>query len=174
MFNGGFEEAANKSAGLPEDDPESFDSFSRWLYRDKLDEMDLSAPKTDSGPLWDRIKLYCFAEKYCIDSLADIAMDTIIPAYSDENFTPSAHSMCLVYDNTSEGSRLRLYMARSFAYRLVCLHVDVPRELLERLASISDFPRDVFSILLKGTPIHPNNLARCNYHRHGKDRICID
>jgi hypothetical protein len=69
MFRTGFQEALNKSAELPEDDPQAFDCFLRWLYAGTLPLIDMAKSFPTSGPLWDRIKLYYFKEKYCIDIL---------------------------------------------------------------------------------------------------------
>lgn len=49
MFNGGFTEAASKSAELPEDDPDAFDSFLIWLYHDRLTEVDLAVDLANKG-----------------------------------------------------------------------------------------------------------------------------
>jgi len=83
MFNSGFVEGLKKSADLPEDDTETFETFSQWLYNDELDEIKIDKERPWNEPLLGRIKLILFAEKYCIDFLADYAIDTILLASED-------------------------------------------------------------------------------------------
>jgi hypothetical protein len=171
MFNTGFLEADKKSAELPDDEPEVFDAFYQWLYRDTLDEMNSKDSKRSSGPIWERIKLVCFAEKYCIDKLSNYGMDTLIECYKKEKCMPSSEAIDLAYSNTSEGSGLRLYMARSFARRIYDKESIAEEHMIE-LASMGDLCYDVFSVMLHRphpTPQDPNTAARCDYHRHGKD-----
>ncbi len=176
MFNGNFQEAINKSVHLPEDDPEAFDSFLRWAYGSVLDEPNMEESKQDSGPLWDRIKLLCFAEKYCIEALIDRAMDTIVDAYKGAYTHPSAEGVLLAYSNTSKGAGIRLYMARSCEYRFVTEGASAYSEAsLDILANISDLSRDVFSLLMsRGHHLQesPDDAPRCDYHRHGKNQAC--
>ena len=80
MFKSGFMEGLKKSTDLPEDDPETFETFIQWLYDDELDDIEIDRESQWSEPLLGRMKLVLFAEKYCIDVLADYAMDTILLA----------------------------------------------------------------------------------------------
>jgi len=173
MFNGGFKEAVKNSADLPDDEPETFDSFLKWLYRGTFDEIDKVTANSKSGPMWERIKLYCFAEKYCINVLADSAMDTIIEGFT--GICIRADSICLAYSNTSHGAALRSYMATGFAFELAVLAQNNTEEELGRLANINDFSRDVFCLLAGGKrkPLkNPDRLPRCDFHRHGRDKPC--
>jgi hypothetical protein len=172
MFNGYFQEAENKSAILPEDDPETFDTFLRWAYSNALSDVNMKESKTNSGPLWARIKLFCFAEKYCADALMDYAIDSIMDAFKSTNLYPSVEGIHLAYSNTSDGSGLRLYMARSFVHRLINRKLPYDENGLKQLASIIEFSQDVFVIMAKGAPSHPNDAPRCDYHRHGEDKAC--
>jgi hypothetical protein len=173
MFNSGFAEATKKSAELPEDDSETFESFILWLYRGTLDDIDKSTANSEGGPMWERIKLYCFAEKYCIDVLADSAMDTIIDGFT--GVCIHADSIYLAYQNTSGGAALRSYMATGFAFEISVLYEEKSEEELERLANISDFARDVFCILAgrrTAALTNPDTLPKCEFHRHGEDKPC--
>lgn len=172
MFNSGFEEATKKSAELPEDDPATFDSFLRWAYSNALSNINIEESKGNSGPMWDRIKLFCFAEKYCNDTLADCAIDSIMDAFKDTGLSPSVEGIHLAYSNTSPGSGLRLYMARNFAHTLINRKLLYDVKKLQRLASITEFSQDVFVILGHGTPSRPHDAPRCDYHRHGKYKAC--
>jgi hypothetical protein len=69
MFKSGFMEGLKKSADFPEDDSETFDTFIQWLYHDELDEIEIDKEHPWSEPLLGRMKLFIFAEKYCIDLL---------------------------------------------------------------------------------------------------------
>jgi hypothetical protein len=173
----GFQEAVNKSADLPEDDPETFEWFIKWLYEDylepiKLESLEIMTQEEDevgteeddieedeletsedealdedrdrwlydetlevfnidkehpwTGPMLDRIKLFIFAEKYCIEVLANYAIDTIIEAFNrTANFVnedgypstmPTLEVIRLAYENTLPGSGLRLYLAEMVNY----------------------------------------------------------
>lgn len=131
--------------------------------------------KEDSEPMWDRIKLLYFADKYYIEDLTDSAMDTIIDGYRETSLNPSAAGVFLAYSNTSKGSGIRLYMARSFAYLLIAdENLDYSEECIDILANLNDFSRDVFSMMMhRGDEERksPDEMARCDY-RHGKDKAC--
>jgi hypothetical protein len=175
MFNGSFEEAAKKSADLPADEPETFDSFLQWLYRATLDKIDKTTVNSKGGSMWNRIKLYCFADKYCIDVLADSTMDTIIDGFTGVSIR--ADSICLAYNNTSQGAALRSYMSTGFAYELLMKFGKNTEEDLRRLANISDFSLDVFTVMINPetkTPTNPDHLSKCIHHRHGKDKPCTN
>lgn len=176
MFKSGFKESLNKSADLPEDDPPTFDRFVQWVYVRTLPEIGLATSSTISGPVWDQIKLYCFAEKYCIDILADTIIDSIRVASKSRNSCPSVQGMIMAYENTSEGSRLRLYMVRSLAYEILSERSEnLDKSQLSSLASVTDFSRDILMLLFEPknlVPKHPNEFPACDYHRHGKNNIC--
>jgi hypothetical protein len=113
-----------------------------------------------------------FAEKYCIDVLADSAMDAVIDGFT--GVCIHVDSICLAYQNTSDGAALRSYMATGFAFEISVHSGKKTEEELGRLANISDFARDVFCILAgRRTALkNPDTLPRCEFHRHGKDKPC--
>jgi hypothetical protein len=177
MFGNGFKETVEKSAELPEDDPQAFDCFLHWLYVGTLSSINMAKSFPTSGQLWDRIKLYCFAEKYCIDTLADAVIDTVQAALKNKPDYPSPQCVVMAYENTSEGSRLRLYLVRSIAYEIIVRKPDsLTQAQLGLLAGVSDFSRDMFALLLglkEVRPKHPNEFPACEYHRHGKMYACF-
>jgi hypothetical protein len=173
MFNGGFAEATTNSAEMPDDDPDIFDSFIEWLYRGVLDTTDKLTANHEGGPMWKRIKLYCLAEKYCIDTLSDAAIDTIIDGFT--GICIRADSICLAYQNTTDGAALRSYMSGGFAFEISRMNESNTEEEMGRLANISDFARDVFCHFAskkKEANTNPDRLPRCHFHRHGKDKPC--
>lgn len=104
MFKSGFMEGLKKSTDLPEDEPETFETFIQWLYDDGLDDIEIDRESQWSEPLLGRMKLVLFASKYWIDVLADYAMATILLAtqeWEERDFTqPSLKVIELVHDNT--------------------------------------------------------------------------
>ena len=171
MFGDGFKETMEKSAELPDDDPQAFDCFLHWLYVGTID-------MARSFQTSDLIKLYCFAEKYCINTLADVVIDRVRFMFIKDKFNyPSPECVVMAYENTSEGSRLRLYLARSIAHEIIVRKpVSLTQAELSLLAGISDFSRDIFALLLglkEGQPKHPNEFPACEYHRHDNIYPCM-
>jgi hypothetical protein len=94
------------------------------LYDDGLYDIEIDRESPWSESLLGRMKLVLFAEKYCIDVLADYAMNTILLAtqeWGERDFTqPSLKVIQLVYDNTLPNSGLRLYLAKCSAICYAC------------------------------------------------------
>jgi hypothetical protein len=78
------------------------------------------------------MKLVLFAEKYCIDVLADYAMDITLLAtqeWEERDFTqPSLKVIQLFHDNTLPNSGLRLYLAKCPAICYVCCKWSLPEK----------------------------------------------
>lgn len=189
---GGFLESQTKTASLPDDSEKVFDQFAAWLYSNNpalttpkpnsspsLPLLDISLSTATSGPIWERLELYLFAQKYCIDALSDACIDSIRLAFKAQTDYPSTEAILMVYANTSSSAGLRLYIARTLAY---CLTVVKPKTLtladLTLLAGVNsgDFAADVFRVLLeekKGESVkHPNEYPVCDYHSHRKGKLC--
>lgn len=113
MFLRGFKEGKEKSATLPEDDPQIFDLFPQWIYGQKrlLPAKTLPDVGRAGTDFTMRIKLYGFAEKYCIKELANYLVTNIMSVCDQYGEFPHAQEMLLAYECTSsQKSPLRLLM----------------------------------------------------------------
>ncbi|TVY80461.1 hypothetical protein LSUE1_G005343 [Lachnellula suecica] len=122
MFSGGFKKARTKTADLAEDDPLVFDTFQQWLYGSKR-LPPVEEPRSDKANSFveipDRIKLYGFAEEYCIDELADYIMTNLMSVYCHHGHNPGVEMMVLAYESTnSRNSPLRSFMS-NFLYNII-------------------------------------------------------
>jgi hypothetical protein len=175
MFKSAFMEGLRKLVDLPEDEPETFETFIQLLYDDGLDDIEIDGESPWSEPLLGRMKLVLSAEKYCIDILADYAMDTILLAtqeWGERDFTqPSLKVIQLVYDNTLPNSGLRQYLAKCSAiYYACCKWGPSEKEIHNYIMSgnagnmrelLSEYVTDMYD----RSPNHPD-APICTYPRH--------
>jgi hypothetical protein len=107
----------------------------------------------------------------------DAIIDAVLAALKNKPGYPSPQCVVMAYENTSEGSRLRLYLVRSIAHEIIVRKPkSLTQEQLGLLAGVSDFSRDMFAMLLglkEGAAKHPNEFPACDYHRNGKIHICL-
>lgn len=112
-FNGGFQEAKDGSMNLPVDDPTAFELFIDWLYRSSLPSLrEFEGRKT-------LYNLYFFAEKLCLNDLANQTMDKIRENHRRWLYTHvEAHFQLLgdVYSNTLADSPLRTFIIMIAVY----------------------------------------------------------
>jgi hypothetical protein len=112
-----FKEATEGIMYLPEDDPATFDRIINWLYRDQLpvcvERVEGRHPISFHRSL---IDMFLFAEKYCINVLANRAMDQMQDVHLKENIIPNIEDIKHVYYNSHEKSKLRLYVAAAACY----------------------------------------------------------
>ncbi|KAF7949360.1 uncharacterized protein EAE97_002869 [Botrytis byssoidea] len=111
---GGFRESQTSSMDMPEDDPEAFELFIHWLYRG---EVRRATELTDIDQF---LQLYIFAEKLCLNGLANKTMDAIQAISDDFNeFTQcSLEQMDGVWRNTSSTSPVRKWLILILVYNV--------------------------------------------------------
>jgi hypothetical protein len=114
MFNSGFQESLSQSATLPEDNPKAFALFVDWVYLNTLPVLPVA--KTPKVVPTSFPALFAFSEKYCIVQLCDNIMDTIVQLGKQGNTEAGCFMMEDGYRKTRPGSRLRLYILRSYVY----------------------------------------------------------
>ncbi|KAE8449973.1 hypothetical protein EG329_007112 [Mollisiaceae sp. DMI_Dod_QoI] len=113
MFQGEFKEAAEHELQLPEDDPDAFLLFAQWLYSDALPPIDHSLDAiSNEALLFNRFKLYCFAEKYLLDSLMNHTIYTIWSVVFTLPKVPSTEAIQYSFQNTHPRSELREFFKR--------------------------------------------------------------
>lgn len=187
---GGFRESQNSSMDMPEDNPEAFELFIHWLYRG---EVRRATKLTDIDQF---LQLYIFAEKLCLNELANNTMDAIQMISDDLNEFPqcSLEQLDGVWRNTSSTSPLRKWLI------LILVH-DVWAWENEGLSTAKKktFPLDTekiislwplfkdhedlyasfFAQLHKYAADNPppcayhfGNWKSCAFHRHSEGEVC--
>jgi hypothetical protein len=171
MFSNDFKEAHNKEAILKEEDVDTFNLFVEWLYMGHLRPVDITKHTAESGPLLNRIKLYCFADKYCISDLMDYAITSCISNYDLHNRLPGAPAARYVYSNTPTGSHMRKYIALTFHYIIKCCSADVwaTEDISKVMQECPDLLLDVLRLMREGGSALPQKLGgltKCAFHAH--------
>ena len=178
MFNGGFKESSERCAELPEDDPEAFNLFVEWLYTDRLTDFGPCNKNTKDRILTGPIKLYCFAEKYCITDLMDYTISFLINAYNLSSCLPSCAQIQYSYENTAAASPIRKFMAWTVQY--VIFSQDdkgswPSQGLTTLLVCCEDLTLDFLQLSRKlngKTVLDPSRAEICQFHLHSKDKGC--
>lgn len=179
MFNGGFREASDQLAKLPEDDPEAFNVFLEWLYTSRLTQPNDLQEADMFTWTWSYLKVYCFAEKYCLSELMNHAVSTLILTMSANSQLPDAEEMAYVYENSSSGSHLRRFMA-------LCLQFEVLRldstgcwendKLCELMTSCKDLTMDFLTLSRQCNSkalMEPSKMNPCDFHIHEAEDECV-
>jgi len=174
IFNGNFIEGIEQSATFPEDEPCTWKHFVGWLYKGIIQ------PQTGGPELVDdRINLFCLAEKYGIPDLQDTSMDSLTAILRSSKTSPSLILILSSYSRTSSGSKLRLYMARTFVSNALRCGEDINnwtnKKLFETLKDNDDLLLDTLACLRlqydKAFPT-PDKQPACDYHQHAQDEPC--
>lgn len=179
MFNGGFREASDQIAELPEDDPEAFHVFLEWLYTSRITQpTNLNEDNTFTWT-WSYIKVYCFAEKYCLSELMNQAVSTLILTMSEHAQLPDCEEMRYVYAHSSSGSHLRRYMALCLQYEILKISSTgcwENEKLCELMTSCGDLTMD-FLILSRECNSkelkEPSHMNPCDFHIHEVEGECV-
>lgn len=83
-FNSGFREALEDRLTLPEDDPQAFELFVRWLYARAAVPPDSpaaaaavlgAAPTASAGGIQTYLRLYVLANKLLVEELENVCVD---------------------------------------------------------------------------------------------------
>lgn len=183
MFRGGFREAEERKAHLPEDDPDVFGLFVEWLYRERLPAIRRAHADTLFN---NRIDLYCFAEKICQEDLMDITITNMIKYLRNSSCEINTAEMLHIYQNTPPSSKLRKFAACSFVYSFSQGDTDVwsTKELSAAMNKRLDLCEDVMAILRKNLGTIPDGVLLenipvldpredlCKFHLHEKETRC--
>lgn len=197
---------------FPEDDPEIFDLMIDYIYRNKLPSFQTSQPsikqdkkgavkksnedkrgqkeleEEEEDEHYERLlRLFCFAEKFCLNHLANRTMDALQDFNVKLNTIPNAESIQIIYEGTHEKSKLR-YFAAIFAgwhsSRWASIHEDADERMLELGRIQPDFALDYLRFNLKFGPklaavgFDPRRrslkwgLEPCFFHTHAEGETC--
>lgn len=113
MGAGHFEETAQKSMKLPEDDPETIDRVVQWIYFKIYPFERKTARKRDSkahSALMQLARLYVAADKYGIIALKNDVISQLFNIAGLRKTNPEDDMVQYVYSNTTTGSKLRRLM----------------------------------------------------------------
>ena len=88
MFSTNFKEGIEGSGVFPEDDVEAWEELIEWCYRGKLGPLQLPTTAAmltpeQAHPCTVRVKLCCLAEKYGMDLLKNLGVDSIVMYLKD-------------------------------------------------------------------------------------------
>jgi hypothetical protein len=181
-FTGAFRER-DGVIHLPEEDSGSFALFVDWLYR-------FTVPHSNTREHFINLfKLYVFAEKLCVNELANQTIDQIRCTMSHNNKARITVPLTsYIYKNTFDDSPIRNWCIQNLAYELWERghKSTIPGEgklklILDLNQSQSDLVMDYFAFLRT----HPNSITRretepgkncqfnlCEFHRHGPKERC--
>ncbi|KAF7922965.1 hypothetical protein EAE99_007156 [Botrytis elliptica] len=191
---GGFQESHSSCMDMPEDDPEAFELFVHWLYRG---EVRRATKCTDSVQFF---QLYIFAEKLCLNELANKTMDAIQAIIKDLDDPPQCtlEQMDGVWRNTSSTSPLRKWLIHVLIFD-VWGHdyvwddegsgtpeektLPVITEVLISFWQLFKDHEDLYASFFTQLHKHPegnsppcafdfNDSRPCTYHRHSEGEVC--
>jgi hypothetical protein len=189
-FGGSFKESEG-IMHLQDEHPGAFSLFVNWLYRSRISHV-------STARHWvDLFNLYIFAEKLCLNELANRTIDRIrhMEACSSLDIVTIALTIH-VYKKTFADSPLRQYCVEALAY-------DLSREAMEqhipvddRLKQIWEYSRDDCDFFVdyfrylrehRGedleTPAavgvevgdeYNSEMLNCRFHRHAKGEECYN
>jgi hypothetical protein len=185
-----FKEATEGIMYLPEDDSATFDRIVNWLYRDQLP----ACPET----VKDRysvsfhrslIDMFLFAEKHCINVLANRVMDLIQDIRLKENTVPNIEEIRRVYSDSYEKSKLRLFVAAAVCYLFSFDNNDklerisnrrdskLAREILDYGADFIEIQYELKFMVMDKPRIDPrkrsgkDGIDPCYFHTHSDGEV---
>ncbi|CZR61095.1 uncharacterized protein PAC_10991 [Phialocephala subalpina] len=126
-FNSGFQEGSANEMHLPEDTPVDFTNLVNYIYQDRLPSFPAEEYTPDfkgsQGFTRDHLyPLFLFAEKLCINDLANRVMDDIQDIHLKYNRVLSNARILTIYRTTHENSKFRLYSMLNLVRNSVTAH----------------------------------------------------
>ncbi|TVY49193.1 Actin-binding protein [Lachnellula occidentalis] len=180
MFSGGFKEASEQAAKMPDDDPGTFGLFLEWLYAGRITPIPPIKPngRDEHREIYfRRVKLYCFAEKIVCPKLMDYTMTVIISTHLRTNTLPRFEPITFVYQNSPSCSVLRKFMSLA-VYRVVTkcsTEFWTNEDIREFLLRDEEGVMDLVKLLRHSSgkiAEDPSKMALCTFHVHPKTEEC--
>lgn len=179
LFNSGFKETTENIARFPEDDCGAFDLLIEWVYDPSLPRFadhnqNISPAKYQTRPdaSWRLLDLYALAEKYCIPTLQNLAMDIIRKRHKQQNMLPSAQWVQQAYEKTPTDSALSKYAVTALYYIIDCKYSesDWPTSEVEKLfQELPCFASDYIKLQRSTSPVDPRDGPNSLYHTQRGD-----
>jgi hypothetical protein len=181
-FSGSFKESEG-TMDLPEEHPGAFALSVDWLYRSRVTHV-------NTVRHWINLfNLYIFAEKLCLNELANRTIDRI--RHMEARSPIAIVTLALashVYKKTFTDSPLREYCVAALVYDLSSKDKHVPAD--DRLKQMWKYCRDDSDLFVdyfrylrehegkametpaKGEKDYDSDMSECKFHRHAKDQEC--
>jgi hypothetical protein len=178
MFKSGFSETTTSTAYLPEDDPDVFSLFLEWVYGHRLTPVTAAAMAlpNNSHFFMDRVKLYVFAEKICLDELCDYTMSNLMSLLQQYERSPTIQQMREAYEGTAVGSPIRRFMCLSLLFHAKNEDEDshwTSKLLSEALVGVPDLCFDFMGLVREGGRLaDPKKMGKCGFHKHAEGEEC--
>lgn len=181
--SGFWKESQESVVKLPEDYPEIFELYVKWLYTGELVKLSTNAEEEDYPEHTTLTVLACawfLGDKLLDSTFKNAAIDAIIERVRETNHYPCALAS-FIYENTTEESPLRRLLVDFYAYAY-------ERSWFvgnDRGPDMDDAPREFFRdvlvkiIMLKEGPAveEPGDWPwvkdRCQYHDHADGTMCV-
>jgi hypothetical protein len=176
-MSGDWSESRNRSVRLEHDEPEVFQIYMHWLYRDTLPVRIDSVGVAGNAEYLQLAKAYVLGDLLQDGNFKDVVLDAIIEkttskASDGHRWYPVGPVIRHIYDNTLESSEARgllvdLYTHHAcghWLYKWACPE-DLPKQFLHDLA---------IAVLDKRVPKEtPHSPDSCKYHQHIADKsVC--
>ncbi|KAI6715718.1 hypothetical protein JHW43_001779 [Diplocarpon mali] len=149
-------------ATLPNDDPDTFERFTRWLY-----DPDSLRSVEEKSFIEDFPSLYILAERYHIQALADNVMDAFVARLRVSSETISMDWIQQAYENTKSSSKVRLLGIRCYVYTLVEYRA-LEEFDAEALVPKGPKSREIMADILRLI----RAICACDYHQHTEEEEC--
>lgn len=161
-FNGNFRER-NGAIELPGDSPLAFELLVQWLYSRRITFASQVMSHNQQKKL---IGLYCLADKYAVMSLKKNLIGTLYTSVDQPDVRPPSRNLVkFAYENTAQGSRMRLLLVSWYAW-IVDPEWYSEEGVSDWLPTVPDFAAELatsMALRLKGDPKQnplndPNNF----------------
>ncbi|ROV97720.1 hypothetical protein VMCG_07433 [Cytospora schulzeri] len=186
-FNSGFKESIEGQITMPEDDPQAFELFVRWLYMRTLVPQAVTSPTTTANLLFrhaggaaacinDSLHLYVLASKLLIEDLENACVDIAHAYYGVGMRRPDIKDVQYIYDNTVPGSGMRKLLRERLTLGLFKgrQHNPVTAEWRDIMNETPDLGFDIINEVAAYNWIAGGNAParaiadKCAYHRHDR------
>lgn len=195
-FNSGFKETFDDQLTLPEDDPQAFELFVRWLYTRAMSppggagtsasasaSTSTSTPPsfiTSHPPIQTWLRLYVLACKLLVAELENICVNAAWRYYNVGTRRPDIRDVQYIYENTPEGSGMRRLLQERLTLGMFRgrQHNPVTAEWREVLNETPDLGFDIvneisgFHWISGGNVPARTGSEECAFHRHEKGAGC--
>ncbi|KAF7860587.1 uncharacterized protein EAF02_010821 [Botrytis sinoallii] len=167
---------------LPDKEPTSFALFLDWIHDGVYAPLDIEEGLI---PFRSRIILYCLADEYELQELMDYTMTVLITncaMYDELTFDEEyAH---LIYLDTDDGSKLRLFVSRSLAVGLLAMRDFSEKQAWMMVSGHPELWSDVsnwMDVIRQGSFVPPSDdfsspqpvaPSKCIFHVHDVGAAC--
>ena len=172
-FEGRFKEGEEKTMDLPEDDPISFGLFAEWAYSRQ------HVPPHSTRRVMAFIRLYCMADRFCIESLKNAAIDQVREGYFIAKRPATGEELNYVWENTPVKSYLRTFMTEWTCHQFLSKQSfradnEIFSEMMKDNAYVMEFLETVQVACKEWAKwnVRITSCKSCTYHQHEETAAC--